>query len=324
LILATLRKLWKNEYFQTIITILLLLTSVFVFWYITQTVLRTEYPALAVASGSMLPTLNVGDLIIVQGVPPEEIVADPLTGDIIVFKNRNDLIVHRAIDKKHQNENYYFTTHGDNNPLGVNEGPIHENNVIGKVIGRIPYIGNLALFMHSRENIYLFAVIIIVLIAIIILFPFGEKEKVESEKKEGILKFLEHPDLKLIYHILANVLLLGLLFFSLWGEVTFWNPGAGSSNQGMYVTLYGLYPDVQFHSSFKNSQKISEVFLTHSLLTYRIDCQLSEGLRTGVPTFSWFQATIFILVVLNLWKLTKFLRKNKKVEEKSSNRSTPA
>ena len=317
--LATLRKLWKNEYFQTIITILLLLTSVFVFWYITQTVLRTEYPALAVASGSMLPTLNVGDLIIVQGVPPEEIVADPLTGDIIVFKSGDDLIVHRAIDKKHQNENYYFTTHGDNNPLGVNEGPIEEDNVIGKVIGRIPYIGNLALFMHSSENIYLFAVIIIVLIAIIILFPFSEKEDTKSGKNEGILKFLDRDSFKLIYPIIVNAILIVFLLFSLWGEITFWNPGAGANNGGADVTLYGMYSDVQFHSSFKNKQKISEVFLTHSLLTYRIDCQLSEGLRTGVPTFSWFQATIFILVVLDLWKLTKFLRKSKKVEEKSSN-----
>ncbi|MDH7478113.1 MAG: hypothetical protein QHH17_07020, partial [Candidatus Bathyarchaeota archaeon] len=62
--LETLKKLWRNEYFQTIITLILLIAFVFSFWYMAQTVLRTEYPALAVASGSMLPTLNVGDLII--------------------------------------------------------------------------------------------------------------------------------------------------------------------------------------------------------------------------------------------------------------------
>jgi signal peptidase I len=45
----------------------------------------------------MLPTLNIGDLIIVQKIDPAQIHADPLTGDILVYKRGDELIVHRAI-----------------------------------------------------------------------------------------------------------------------------------------------------------------------------------------------------------------------------------
>jgi signal peptidase len=96
----TLKRLWKNEYFQTAITTALILIIVFGLYYGAQAALGTEYPALAVASGSMLPTLNIGDLIIVQKIDPAKINADPegLTGDILVYKRGNELIVHRAVN----------------------------------------------------------------------------------------------------------------------------------------------------------------------------------------------------------------------------------
>ncbi|RJS77777.1 signal peptidase I, partial [Candidatus Bathyarchaeota archaeon] len=147
--LETLRKLWKNEYFQTAITVILLLAFVFGFWYVTQTVLRTGYPALAVASTSMLPTLNVGDLIIVQGVPPEQINANYLTGDIVVFTDaKGDLIVHRAVKVENISGEYWFTTKGDNVPGSKDQfSPWPASRLVGKVVGRIPWIGNFALLM---------------------------------------------------------------------------------------------------------------------------------------------------------------------------------
>ncbi|MEM3765775.1 MAG: hypothetical protein QXU46_01965, partial [Candidatus Bathyarchaeia archaeon] len=63
--IETLKKLWKNDYFQTAITIALIFLIVFSLYYSAQAVLGTPYPVLAVASGSMLPTLNIGDLIVV-------------------------------------------------------------------------------------------------------------------------------------------------------------------------------------------------------------------------------------------------------------------
>jgi signal peptidase len=307
--METLKKLWKNEYFQTIITLVLLIAFVFGFWYIAQTSLRTEYPALAVASGSMLPTLNVGDLIIVQGVTPEQINAAPMTGDIIVFKkSNNELVVHRAIEKINGTNGYLFTTQGDNNPSPDSE-KVNGNAIIGKVIWRIPWVGNFALLLHSQQNIYLFTIVIIIIIAIFLFFPFETGE----EKKEGEEKLmLGKISLKMIYLIILNIFLVGLIIFSLWGTFTFWNPGAGSNSQGMYVTIYGMFSDVNFHKTHS-----LEAFLSQSFLTYTINCELSGGgLRTGVPTFSWSQTAIIILIVLDFWNLVKILRKKGKLKLK--------
>ena len=310
--LETLRKLWKNEYFQTAITVILLLAFVFGFWYVTQTVLRTGYPALAVASTSMLPTLNVGDLIIVQGVPPEQINANYLTGDIVVFTDaKGDLIVHRAVKVENISGEYWFTTKGDNVPGSKDQfSPWPASRLVGKVVGRIPWIGNFALLMHSQQNIYLFTVVIIILIVIILFFPF-ETGKEEKESDEKLV--LGKMSLKMVYLIILNIILIGFIIFSLWGTFTFWNPGAGSNSQGMTVTIYGMFSDVNFHEAHPNN--VLEALLSQGFLTYTINCRLSEGLRTGVPTFSWAQAAIIVLLVYDVWELTKFLRKRKKMVE---------
>jgi len=312
LALETLRKLWKNEYFQTAITVILLLAFVFGFWYVTQTVLRTGYPALAVASTSMLPTLNVGDLIIVQGVPPEQINANYLTGDIVVFTDaKGDLIVHRAVKVENISGEYWFTTKGDNVPGSKDQfSPWPASRLVGKVVGRIPWIGNFALLMHSQQNIYLFTVVIIILIVVVLFFPF---ETDEEEKESGEKLVLGKMSLKMVYLIILNIILIGFIIFSLWGTFTFWNPGAGSNSQGMTVTIYGMFSDVNFHEAHPNN--VLEALLSQGFLTYTINCRLSEGLRTGVPTFSWAQAAIIVLLVYDVWELTKFLQKRKKMVE---------
>ncbi|MEM2971773.1 MAG: signal peptidase I [Candidatus Bathyarchaeia archaeon] len=307
--LETLKKIWKNEYLQTIITIIILIAFVFGFWRIIQFALGAEYPALAVASESMLPTLNVGDLIIVQGVDPEQINAKPITGDIIVFKkSNNDLVVHRAISW----DGYSFTTKGDNNPSPDTE-KVDKNAVVGRVIGKIPYVGNLALIMHTTENMYLFVIILIILMAIIIIFPFEEADNT-TEKAS----FWKRIPTKTIYFAIVNALLIGCIIFSLWGAFTFWNPGAGQNGRGDDVSLYGMYSDVQFHEEFKNTQQISRVELTQGFLVYAVNCEINGELRTGVPTFSWAQAAIILLLAFDVWELIKILRKRKlKLEEKA-------
>lgn len=308
--LETLKKLWKNEYFQTVLTLILLIAFVLGFWYIIQTALRTEYPALAVSSSSMVPTLNVGDLIIVQGASPEQINASYLNGDIVVYKNlEEDLIVHRAVKVENKSGEYWFTTKGDNN--SVEDSSWNSSRLIGKVVGRIPWIGNFPLLMHSQQNIYIFIIFIIILIVVFLFFP-SETDKKEKEGEERLI--IGKIPLKMIYLTILNIFLIGLIIFSLWGTFTFWNPGAGSYSRGMYVTVYGMFSDVNFHET--HSKNVREVFLSQSFLTYNIDCRLSEGLRTGVPTFSWSQAAIIILLVLDAWNLIKILRKQGRLKLK--------
>jgi signal peptidase I len=185
------RKLWKNEYVQTAVVIGLIVVVVFGFWYGSQLVLNTPYPALAVVTGSMcVPydgacegwnhpfdrTLHVGDLIIVQGVSPADLNGDYPYSDIIVFHkpwDPEELIVHRIVEKEDRNGTYYFTTEGDGNGIrkwpdspDQNDpwSPFPEDFVVGKVIMRIPYVGHVVLFMRKSVGLFLVVGLILVLI----------------------------------------------------------------------------------------------------------------------------------------------------------------
>jgi hypothetical protein len=131
-----LKKLWKNEYFQTAVVIGVIVLVVFGFWFGSQVVLNTPIPAVAVVSGSMcIPydsvcdgwthpfarTLHIGDLLIVQGVNPKDLNTNYPNSDIIVFQrpDRPDdpdaKIVHRIVGKVEVNGTLYFYTKGDGN-----------------------------------------------------------------------------------------------------------------------------------------------------------------------------------------------------------------
>ena len=299
--MQTLKKLWKNEYFQTALTVALILIIVFGLYYGAQAALGTEYPALAVASGSMLPTLNIGDLIIVQKIEPAKIKADPegLTGDILVYKRGNELIVHRAVNiRPGQNGIYMITTRGDNTFTNDPEWP--STQLVGKVIARIPAIGNLPLLLHSESNMYiLFLTLIIILI--ILMLPFGSREGEEPQKEgqpaEEKMLFSK-ISLSLLFYIIINIVLLGLIIFSLWGSLTLWQPGASPQQ----ATIRGMLSDMQYHKSFAR-----EVYLSQGFLTYQINYEVDDGIRQGVPTFSWYQFFLIILVAYNAWKLYNIL-----------------
>jgi signal peptidase len=292
-----LRMIWKNEYFQTAVTVATMLIIVFGLYYGSQIILGTEYPALAVASGSMLPTLNVGDLIIVQRADPEQISVGKLSGDILVFRNprnRDELIVHRAVDIKLADGYYLITTRGDNTYGEKDQfSPWDSSLLVGKVVCRIPFIGNIPLFLHSERNMYIF-ILITLIILIVLMFPFSFGRKANEEK------FGVRSDLRsIVYYLAINVLAVAFLIFSIWGSFTFWQPGASPPQ----ATVFGMYSDLQFHHMFAG-----EPYLSQGFMSYKIDCKLDGGLRLGVPTFSWYQLTAIFIALFNVWKLTGFLK----------------
>jgi len=167
---SKLSRVLKNSYVEMAILSIIFLGGVFAFWFGVKIALRTEYPLLVVASTSMLPTLDVSDIIIVQGIDPSEIkVATELGGDIIVFyqpSNWDIRIVHRAINSKFENGTWYFQTKGDNN---YSPDPwFSENLLVGKVIGVIPLIGNVPLFIRTPQG----TVLIIFLFILMLLIEF--------------------------------------------------------------------------------------------------------------------------------------------------------
>jgi signal peptidase I len=75
---------------------------------------------------SMIPLIEIGDKIILEPIIASHI----KPGEIIVFKKREDLIVHRIIDRYYLNGRYIFTHKGDNSSK---TGILKEDDIIGKV-----------------------------------------------------------------------------------------------------------------------------------------------------------------------------------------------
>jgi signal peptidase I len=211
---TTLKKLWKNEYFQTAVVIGIIILIVFGFWYGSQVVLNTPYPALAVVTGSMcIPydgacdgwthpfarTLHVGDLIIVQGVNPADLNANYPNSDIIVFHrpgNPDELIVHRIAAEEVVNGTIYFYTKGDGNPTDRWPNPIQpseydpwgkvpEDQVVGKVVMRIPWLGHVVLFMRNSLGLPLVIALIILLVIVEFVVPILRGKKPPEQQKQA-------------------------------------------------------------------------------------------------------------------------------------------
>jgi hypothetical protein len=187
------KRLWKNEYVQTSIVVVLIVAIVFGFWFGSQIAFNTKIPpALAVVSGSMcIPydgvcdgwahpfdrTLHIGDIIVIQGINPKNLKTNYPDSDIIVFHrpdNPSELIVHRIVATITIDSKLYFFTKGDGNSppdtwpttpqlyerdpwysgnASIPQGAVSQDLVVGKVIMRIPWIGWVAIFMHDALGV---------------------------------------------------------------------------------------------------------------------------------------------------------------------------
>lgn len=104
----------------------------------TGTVLDTDKPVVSVVSCSMHPQLQVGDILLVEGVEFEQIEK----GQIIVYSTPEmDIpVVHRVIETGPG----HLETKGDNNPDQLDfEKNVTPAQVHGTVLFRIPRVGGL-------------------------------------------------------------------------------------------------------------------------------------------------------------------------------------
>ena len=108
---------------------------VFVLAYFVSGYFR--YYAIAVATGSMTPKINVGDVVVVD---QHKDYKDLKVGEVIAYKYEGVVIVHRLIDIAVVGDDYYFYTKGDANEAKDNF-IIYPDTIIGKVDIKIPYIG---------------------------------------------------------------------------------------------------------------------------------------------------------------------------------------
>ena len=112
-----------------------------------------------VATGSMEPEYNIGDVIIIREKPEEEI----KIGDIINYTSENgiDTITHRVVDIIQKDGQTYYKTKGDNNNSEDSE-LVKYSQVKGKLVFKISKLGTVITKMFTGTGItILFAVIIL-------------------------------------------------------------------------------------------------------------------------------------------------------------------
>ena len=96
-----------------------------------------RYYAIAIASGSMTPNINKGDIVIVnQRKSHNSIVA----GDVLAYRKNGIIVVHRVANRIGVGDSYLYYTKGDANE-NVDDFVIEEDMIIGVVRSKIPVIG---------------------------------------------------------------------------------------------------------------------------------------------------------------------------------------
>ena len=144
------------------------------FYYIYQIkIAKNDYANLfgytffEVATASMYPTIEIGDVVIVKLTKEVE------KNDIIVYTEEESIITHRLIEK---NDNELIAKGDANNS---EDKPIQENMVLGKVIKIIPELGIWRKIFTSSEVIGLILVLI-VLFGVVFVYNSNSEEKNEK------------------------------------------------------------------------------------------------------------------------------------------------
>ena len=121
----------KKIYFQ--IPILALIVAVLVYFVSGH----FRYYAIAIATGSMRPKIDVGDVVIID---QHKDYKDYKKGDIIAYKYNGIVVVHRVHEIVIVKGEYYFYSKGDANE-DVDNYIIYPKTILGDVKAKIPLIG---------------------------------------------------------------------------------------------------------------------------------------------------------------------------------------
>ncbi len=200
----------KKKDIKVIVIIAIIFVVAFV---LVRVALSNSNPFYVVASGSMVPVLNVNDLIVVWGKDNNTSFDGAKVGDIIVFKafipdpgeKEGKTIVHRVASIFEEGEtlrgntelnrlcypvsvpavleNKTILTKGDANECSIPgvDIPITQENYIGEVVYTIPQIGIIPTILKPPVNYIIMAVIGGLLVASFVKSNKKQEEKAKDE-----------------------------------------------------------------------------------------------------------------------------------------------
>ena len=249
---------------------------------------------------SMLPTLEGGDLVVIQSVPIDQI----HVGDIIVYNGLcsagGESVVHRVVNITAQG----LITKGDNNH-GTDQvdniaiSPITSQCLEGKAVFVIPYVELLAFYVDQNGLPQWFNYIPSIFILIIVIISvLGDEEKGEvkgsneakpseqaSTPSAGRTKSTTPTRRLTIEVLVANAFLL--------------------------ILAYLVYADEQWRIGCALGQGIncsirSAPSYTYSLLTRFFSMRNATMSLTSPPILDWIQVLAVVLVLVDVWYLLRF------------------
>ena len=141
------------------------------------------YTLFSVATGSMQPTLNINDIIIVK------ITDDIKVGDIITYREESDFITHRVIS----NNKETFVTKGDYN--NTEDNPIDTSKIVGKLVCKIPSLGLIGDILLTPK---VFVSVFITLFLFSLCFSYVPSEVKNSKSKKINVKDDDNLEVKIV------------------------------------------------------------------------------------------------------------------------------
>ena len=139
-----------------LLIVLIIICSFFAFYiaeniYAKMTKTKPFISLYVIVSPSMVPTINVHDVIIDMGVNKDD---DLKVNDIVTFYSSvintgGYTITHRINEIKHANDEVRYYTKGDNNK-SVDVGFTTIDNIVGKVKLIIPKVGKMQSILSSK------------------------------------------------------------------------------------------------------------------------------------------------------------------------------
>ena len=110
-----------------------------------------KYQPIAVLSGSMSPTFNRGDAVVIRKLSSDEKYS-LAKDDVIQFVNGNKFVIHRIIDVTNDEKgNKLFITKGDANNA-PDADKVSYDAISGKVLFVIPYIGYPSVWLNGMVS----------------------------------------------------------------------------------------------------------------------------------------------------------------------------
>lgn len=106
-----------------------------------------RFQVVAIASGSMNPSINIGDAIVIEKDRPFEHLK---VGDIIAYEYAGKIVVHRLVDFEDYKGIRYYYTKGDAN-TERDQYYILEEKILGVVKYKIPWVGLPTVWLHGKE-----------------------------------------------------------------------------------------------------------------------------------------------------------------------------